>query len=67
MYHTEVLDSYPKGEVFLGQVPDYRVSIGGFGEEKDNRLAFTVNTPSRFGILTNLSDECLHNLIMNNK
>jgi hypothetical protein len=48
MYHSDLLDSYPKGEVFLGQIPDYKVSIGGFGEEKDNRVAFTVNTPSRF-------------------
>jgi hypothetical protein len=47
MYHTEILDAYPKGEVFIGRVPEFRVSIGGFGEEKDNRLAFTVNTPSR--------------------
>jgi len=51
MYHTDVLEPYAKGEVFLGRVPEYRVSIGGFGEEKDNRLAFTVNTPSRFVFL----------------
>jgi len=52
MYHSDILDAYPKGEVFLGHVPEYRVSSGGFGEDKDNRLAFTVNTPSRTFILS---------------
>lgn len=52
MYHTDILDAYPKGEVFIGHVPEFRVSIGGFGEEKDNRLAFTLNTPNRTFILS---------------
>jgi len=56
MYHVDVLDAYPKGEVFLGPNPDYRISMGGFGDDKmdsgSSRWTFTVNTPSRTFILS---------------
>jgi len=53
MYHVDVLDAYPKGEVFLGTSPDYRVSLGGFGDDKmESRWMFTVNTPNRTFILS---------------
>jgi len=48
MYHDDVMDPLPKGEVFIGHSLDgYHVRVGVSGDFKDTGFTFCVKTPER--------------------
>lgn len=48
MYHNDVLDGFPKGEIFIGHsLGGYSVRVGVSGEFKDQGFSFSLFTPER--------------------
>lgn len=48
MYHNEMLDGFPKGEIFIGHsLGGYHVRVGVAGDFKDQGFSFSLFTPER--------------------
>lgn len=48
MYHNDVLDGFPKGEIFIGHsIGGYHVRVGVAGDFKDQGFCFAIFTPER--------------------
>lgn len=48
MYHNDILDGFPKGEIFIGHsAGGYYVRCGVSGEFKDQGFSFSLFTPER--------------------
>lgn len=48
MYHNDILDGFPRGEIFIGHsLCGYHVRVGVSGEFKDQGFTFSLFTPER--------------------
>lgn len=47
MYHNDILDGFPKGEIFIGSNMGYSTRIGVASDFKDQGFSFSLFTPER--------------------